>query len=345
MKSIAQSIPGSEDDLTSDQQPKSKRAKKPNVQITPAQEQEVADWVGDNTILYDKSRRDYKNTTLRDKLWADKAAEMDVPRDVLYSWYLSMRTRYGKLYKSDTSGAAAREYTEREKWIMEAFGYLGKHIVRNKPKTAGLKLSNLAPDELPEMVFDSESTDVQQTTQLPKRSKESRKQEDDDVLAQLTQRAADSLTMQKLIESQMSQASKPETVRDKFAAWQAAKFADINDSLWEEFEFEAINLVRCYVLRSKSLGQQQSHFQQQQQTFQQQYASQQQQPQYHQMQPPAEARSSSAPLVPSVWSGCGTSQDKRDAISTPPPTTTARSSLNLSGFSDLIQGLNNEPIA
>lgn len=82
----------------------------------------MADWVGDNTILYDKRRRDYKNTTLRDNLWADKAAEMDVPRDVLYPWYLSMRTRYGKLYEGGTSGSAAREYTEREKWIMEAFG-------------------------------------------------------------------------------------------------------------------------------------------------------------------------------------------------------------------------------
>ena len=68
-------MPGSEDDLTSDQQPKSKRAKKSKVQITPIQEQEVADWVGNNTILYDKSRRDYKNTT------QSHASEIRIRRD------------------------------------------------------------------------------------------------------------------------------------------------------------------------------------------------------------------------------------------------------------------------
>jgi len=212
-----QSIAGSEEDVTSGQQPNP---------LTPAQEQDVADWVGENTILYDKSLRDYKDTTKRDKLWADKAAELGVLRDELYAWYLSMRTRYGKLYEGGASGSAARDYTEREKWIREAFGYLGKHIVRNKPKSSGLKLklqgadsgssqpqsqpqssgSSQMPDldldihKPSEMIIDPVPTDEQATPQLPKRFKGSRMQEDVDALARLTQRAEESLAMQQRID-------------------------------------------------------------------------------------------------------------------------------------------------
>lgn len=40
-----------------------------------------------------------------------------------------MRTRYGRLTLGK-SGQAAREMTERDKWIYETFTFIGKHIVR-----------------------------------------------------------------------------------------------------------------------------------------------------------------------------------------------------------------------
>ena len=42
-------------------------------------------------------------------------------------WFKRMRTRYGKL-TSKKSGDGAREYTDRDSWILRSFSFLDDHI-------------------------------------------------------------------------------------------------------------------------------------------------------------------------------------------------------------------------
>lgn len=52
----------------------------------------------------------------------------------LKGWYESMRTRFGKISQGGKSGDGAQENTERDRWILEAFNFLSRHIVRIKTK-------------------------------------------------------------------------------------------------------------------------------------------------------------------------------------------------------------------
>ena len=49
--------------------------------------------------------------------------------DQIYQWYMGRRTVFGKL-TAEKSGDGAREYTDREKWIMDKFSFLKGHITR-----------------------------------------------------------------------------------------------------------------------------------------------------------------------------------------------------------------------
>lgn len=51
----------------------------------------------------------------------------------LRRWYDSMRTRFGKLTLTK-SGQGANERTDRDRWILDTFSFLSKHIVRVSTK-------------------------------------------------------------------------------------------------------------------------------------------------------------------------------------------------------------------
>ena len=106
-----------------------KAKRKPNLQMDEAMEEEVIGLLIDNPVLYAKGLRDYKDTVKKQRLWEKKAEELNLETSILQTWYKSMRTRLSKLTKSK-SGDGSREMTDRDKWILNSFEFLKKHICR-----------------------------------------------------------------------------------------------------------------------------------------------------------------------------------------------------------------------
>ncbi len=59
--------------------------------------------------------REYHNTERKNKLWADKASDLNVDPLRLQTWVDSMRTRFARLTQTK-SGQGVKEYTESETW-------------------------------------------------------------------------------------------------------------------------------------------------------------------------------------------------------------------------------------
>eukprot|EP00057_Strongylocentrotus_purpuratus_P021220 XP_011675694.1 PREDICTED: uncharacterized protein LOC105443788 [Strongylocentrotus purpuratus] len=112
-------------------QPCPKRKKTPALHLSEEQEQDVADWYRSHELLYNRRMKEYKQANMKTRLYEEKAASLDPPCTAkqLKVWIDSMRTSVGKLTKKK-SGQEAKEYTDRERWILENFGYLTDHIKR-----------------------------------------------------------------------------------------------------------------------------------------------------------------------------------------------------------------------
>ncbi|KAK3883342.1 hypothetical protein Pcinc_012378 [Petrolisthes cinctipes] len=118
-------------------------------------ERELGEWLQENTFLYDRSLNEYRNKPRKDRVRKEKGATLNpsLSGDNIERWIKSMRMRYGKLTKLK-SGSGSKTMTEQDKWILDLFGFLGKHIVRQKtPKTLGVKesaaVAALAPAPTP----------------------------------------------------------------------------------------------------------------------------------------------------------------------------------------------------
>ena len=112
-----------------------KRKKTPPLQMNEQQEQEIADWYRSHEMLYNRRLKEYKHVAVKTRLFEEKASQMDPPCTAkqLKVWTDSMRTTLGKLTRKK-SGQEAKDYTDREKWILENFGYLTDHIRRIGPE-------------------------------------------------------------------------------------------------------------------------------------------------------------------------------------------------------------------
>ncbi len=107
---------------------KASRKKEP-LFLTDEQQADVIDWLKENTIIYNKRLREYRNTENQNKLWAGKDKELGVDPIKLQTWVDSMRSRYGILTQTK-SGQGAKDNTERAAWILEKFSFLKDHITR-----------------------------------------------------------------------------------------------------------------------------------------------------------------------------------------------------------------------
>ena len=74
---------------------------------------------------------------MKDRLWKDKANDLNIDSECLQVWYKSMRTRYGKLNKSQ-SGQGVKKHTERDSWILKSFSFIASHIHTCPKRTSGL---------------------------------------------------------------------------------------------------------------------------------------------------------------------------------------------------------------
>ena len=116
--------------------PLTRRKKSKSVSLTEEQEVALAEWMRSHPELYSKGLKAYKDTAKKNRLWDEKAQELDLESGVLLrTWYDSVRTKVGKMTK-EKSGSASKELTERDQFIMSNFGFLRDHIARVRGRTA-----------------------------------------------------------------------------------------------------------------------------------------------------------------------------------------------------------------
>ena len=112
------------------------KSKKPKVVISlcPEEEQSMIEWLEAHPIFYYKKLGSYKETAKKERMWADKAAEMEKSIEILKIWYQSLRSRYGRLMDKKPSGSEDTELTERDEWVLKNFDFLRPHIHRVQPR-------------------------------------------------------------------------------------------------------------------------------------------------------------------------------------------------------------------
>ena len=86
----------------------------------------------------------------KEALWKEAALKLEEPVDNLKCWFKSMRTRYGNLVKPK-SGQAAKEHTDREKWILEKFAFVGSFIKRMTHTSTRIRTATSAPHSYPHL--------------------------------------------------------------------------------------------------------------------------------------------------------------------------------------------------
>lgn len=94
--------------------PKKKARKTVNMSAT--EELTMVDFIQQNPCLYDKSKRDWLNKTVRDELWRTQVEVMQRTREELTLWYDSIRTRLSRLRKTK-SGQGAVRITDRDQYV------------------------------------------------------------------------------------------------------------------------------------------------------------------------------------------------------------------------------------
>lgn len=109
--------------------------------LTIDQEEDMASWLEENELLYNKKLNVYKDFKKKDALWDAKAASMGKDVQILKTWYRSIRTRFTRLVHRK-SGDGASELTERDQWILTNFAWLRVHVVEVQKKTT-VSVSNI----------------------------------------------------------------------------------------------------------------------------------------------------------------------------------------------------------
>ena len=117
------------------------KRRKRSCNFSDGEEDELVDWVREHPILYVRTMKEYKDSAKKKLLWEGKAQQLGVDLHVLLTWYKSLRTRLGKLtFKKSGEGNA--EKTDRDKWILERFDFLVKHIHRVKGRVGASVSTN-----------------------------------------------------------------------------------------------------------------------------------------------------------------------------------------------------------
>ncbi len=99
------------------------------VVLTEEQEEGLSEWLKVNTFIYNKRLKQFRDSKRKQRFWDEKASELAVDVAGLKTWYDSIRTKVGKI-TGVKSGSAAKEYTDRDNFLMENFSFLKDHISR-----------------------------------------------------------------------------------------------------------------------------------------------------------------------------------------------------------------------
>ncbi|XP_061186715.1 uncharacterized protein LOC133194821 [Saccostrea echinata] len=222
-------------------------SKQKSLDLTPEQEQELADFYQENPCFYDKSRSDFKNSKKKDRLIQEKAAAMNLTVADIRLWYRSQRTILGKVQKKK-SGQKRCNLTARQKWVERNLGFLTRHIV-HRPQ--GSQLGQVPADE-----EDEDSEPSSSVTQAPTRKKKRKKKDLDTAIIDLlekTDRQTVDLTAK--VDAAMSHSSDE---KQAWVDWMLQALQPLPRHLWWDFTKEAFALVNKYQDRADS--EQQEHF-------------------------------------------------------------------------------------
>ena len=98
------------------------------------EENRLVEWIEAHPILYNtKLKAYYQKPEKKDKLWQEKADELDVDVVDLRVWYRALATVFTVMTWAGKCVHAAARLTERECWILTKFQFLKMYVRR--PKT------------------------------------------------------------------------------------------------------------------------------------------------------------------------------------------------------------------
>jgi len=108
--------------------------------FTRDQEDQLVDWFRDNSLFYDKTCPDYKNSQKKERLVSDISNRLGLSVASVLHWKTSMRTQYGKVKnKRSKSGQATQPPTPRQQWTLRSFSFLDSHLrVQSQSLTLGM---------------------------------------------------------------------------------------------------------------------------------------------------------------------------------------------------------------
>lgn len=124
--------------------PKKKRSRKAPIELTEKQKDDLVDWIQAHPEVWNQASEKWQKPPIRERLWQERADEMSAEEGCphtyqgpqLKTWYLSMRTKFGKLSRELKSGAGARDLQGRSKWIYERFQFIAGTIIRQPRRQA-----------------------------------------------------------------------------------------------------------------------------------------------------------------------------------------------------------------
>ncbi|XP_062603785.1 uncharacterized protein LOC134265576 [Saccostrea cucullata] len=217
-----------------------------SLDLTPEQEQELADFFEENPCFYDKSRSDFKNTKKKDRLIQEKAAAMNLTVSDIRLWYRSQRTILGKVQKKK-SGQKRCNLTARQKWVETNLGFLRRHIV-HRPQ--GSQLEQVPADE-----EDEDSEPSSSVTQAPTRKKQKKKNLDTAIIDLLERTDRQTVDLTAKVDAAMSHSSDE---KQAWVNWMLQALQPLPRHLWRDFTKEAFALVSKYQDRAEN--EQREHF-------------------------------------------------------------------------------------
>ena len=235
--------------------------------FTDEQEMQIIDFVKDHPELYAKEHMHYVDKSRKDGLWRDVGKLVGRSGDDCRRWFTTQRTRYGKLTaagcKSGSGTAKKYQMTERTKWVLREFQFMGPHILRKaSTETAGFpSMSSVALTSPPHddsrgsgQATDVESMDTsghpisqQPSFSAVSTSTPAQSQSQDPAFTEMYRQ-----TQGLLSEFLKDKQSQEQNARRPFFDFVMSETGHFPDSLYHQFKADVFQLVQRYQLRLQS---------------------------------------------------------------------------------------------
>lgn len=226
--------------------------------FTDDEEMQIVDFVKDHPQLYAKEHMHYVDKARKDALWREVGQLVGRSGDDCRRWFTTQRTRYGKLTAEASKSGSGKKYqlTERTKWVLREFKFMGPHIMRKaSTETAGFPsmLSATSPpgddSRCSGNATDVESMDTssQPTSQQPSFSAVSTSTPAQPAFTEMFRQ-----TQVLLSEFLKHRQSQEQSARRPFYDFVMSETASFPDSVHRQFQAEVFQLIQKYHQRLQS---------------------------------------------------------------------------------------------